>query len=89
MGINIWVNPFSSHVTVVSVQGKVIQIYSWMDSMKVLLYYDCNLHNSLEVNITIGSFMVKEIQDNEVKWIKNGYVRHTVGVQSQGTIPSL
>lgn len=67
MGINTWVNPFSSHVTVVSVQGKVIQIYSWTGSMKVLLYYDCNLHDSLEVNITIGSFMVKEIQDNEVK----------------------
>lgn len=89
MGINICVKPFSSHVTVVSVQRKVIQIYSWKCSLKVLLYYDSNLHDSLEVNITIGSFIVKEIQANEVKWIKNGYVRHTVGVHSQGTIPSL
>lgn len=35
--------------------------------MKFLLYYNCNLHDSLGVNITIGSFMVKEIEANEVK----------------------
>lgn len=33
--------------------------------------------------------MVKEIEANEVKWIKNRCIMHTVGGQSQWTIPSL